>query len=191
MAHRAVRVMTPISVADPGPCTAAKRAAGFTLLELLVVLALILIGVGLIVPNVATTGTSAFNAEVRQAVALLKYARRVAIVEGTPQVARFVALDPAAANFEQLQQQWQQRQGAADWVSSTIGLEFRRELNERGEARANIEVVFFPQGGSTGGVLAFTDADRRGEIRIDSITGRIAPAYNGEALDEDALDAAF
>ena len=183
--------MTPTSAVDPAVRHGPGAAAGFTLLELLVVLALILIGVGLIVPNIATTSTSAFNADLRQAVAILKYARRVAIVEGSPQAARFIALDASSADFEQQRAAWQRNRTASDWVSERIALQFLGELNQQGEDRSEIEVVFFPQGGSTGGVLVFSDDELRGEIRIDPITGRIAAAYNGDKLDEEALDAAF
>lgn len=187
----AVKVMTPTSAAEPVTCHARGKAAGFTLLELLVVLALILIGVGLIVPNIATTATSAFNADLRQAVAILRYARRVAIVEGSPQVARFIALDASSADFDEQRAAWQRNRTPSDWVSDHIALHFRSELNQQSVERSEIEVVFFPQGGSTGGVLAFSADKLHGEIRIDPITGRIAAAYNGEKLDEEALDAAF
>ena len=183
--------MTPTSAVDRTSRLALRPAAGFTLLELLVVLALILIGVGLIVPNIATTATSAFNADLRQAVAILKYARRVAIVEGSPQVARFIALDADSADFEQQRAAWQRNRTPSDWVSESIALQFLDELNQQGEEEDEIEVVFFPQGGSTGGVLVFSADELHGEIRIDPITGRIAAAYNGEKLDKEALDAAF
>lgn len=168
-----------------------RRAAGFTLLELLVVLALILIGTGLIIPNLSTTATSSFNAEVRQAVAILKYARRVAIVEGSPRVARFIALDDSSADFAERQRELQSQRNPADWISAAITLKFRSELNQRAEDRAEIEVVFFPQGGSTGGVLGFSSGDFTAEVRVDPLTGRISAAYSGEQLDEEALDAAF
>lgn len=188
-----VRAMTPTSAVDTRNPQAGvlRRTAGFTLLELLVVLALILIGVGLIVPNLSNTATSRFNAEVRQAVAILKYTRRLAIVEGTPRIARFFALDERSADFSQHQQQLQAQRTPADWISSAITLQFRSELNQRAEPRDEVEVVFFPQGGSTGGVLGFNSEDLHADVRIDPLTGRILAAYNGEQLDEEALDEAF
>lgn len=185
--------MTPTSVVDR--CClhagAARQAAGFTLLELLVVLALILIGTGLIIPNLSTTATSSFNADVRQAVAILKYARRVAIVEGSPHVARFFALDEDSAGFATRQRELQAARNPADWISDSIELQFRSDMNQRAEDRDEIEVVFFPQGGSTGGVLAFNSNDYHADVRVDPLTGRISVAYNGEQLDEESLDEAF
>jgi general secretion pathway protein H len=185
--------MTPTLVADDSSLHAgvSRRAAGFTLLELLVVLALILIGTGLIIPNLSTTATSSFNADVRQAVAILKYARRVAIVEGSPRIARFIALDARSADFAERQRELQAQRNPADWISDSITLQFRSDLNQRAEDRDDIEVVFFPQGGSTGGVLGFDSADFHADVRVDSLTGRISVAYSGEQIDEEALDAAF
>ena len=193
MARLVVRAMTPTSAADGSSLRAggSRYAAGFTLLELLVVLALILIGVALIVPNLSSTANSRFNAEVRQAVAILKYTRRVAIVEGSPRAARFFTLDERSADFTAQQQKLQAQRNPSDWISTGIALQFRSELNQRPESSNKIEVVFFPQGGSTGGVLGFASDDLHAEARVDALTGRISVAYNGEQLDEEALDEAF
>ena len=85
----------------------------------------------------------------------------------------------------------QAQRNPADWISDSITLQFRSDLNQRAEDRDDIEVVFFPQGGSTGGVLGFDSADFHADVRVDSLTGRISVAYSGEQIDEEALDAAF
>ena len=179
----AVRAMLRIS--------AAKIQRGFTLLELMVVLAVMLIAVGVIIPNLSTTSTNAFNAEVRQAVAILKYARRVAIVESMPQTAHFYSLNPRDANYAKVRDQLQAKRQATDWISDKLSLQFQSDLNQRSEDETEVEVEFFPQGGSTGGVLAFSRDDMHAKVRVDPITGRISAAYNGEELDEEELDAAF
>ena len=173
------------------PTLVAKRQRGFTLLELMVVLAVMLIAVGLVIPNLATTGTSAFNAEVRQAVAILKYARRVSIVESTPQTAHFHALNPRDKDYAEQRAKLQAERRSTDWISDKLSLQFQSDLNQRSEKRDEIAIEFFPQGGSTGGVLAFNRDEMRAMVRVDPITGRISAAYNGEELDEEALDAAF
>jgi general secretion pathway protein H len=212
MVRQAVRLMTRISDASPAanqrrgcqrhrrPLSAAwlpyglprpRQHAGFTLLELMVVLVLLLIAAGVIVPNLSSTDTSAFNAEVRQAVAILKYARRVAIVDSTPQTTRFYALDPRQTNFAVQRDKLQAARQATDWISDKLSLQYQSDLNQRSEDKTAVELVFFPQGGSTGGVLLFARDDLSAQIRVDPITGRISAAYDGEPLDEEALDAAF
>lgn len=182
-ARLAVRAMLPTSVA--------KSPRGFTLLELMVVLVVMLIAVGVIIPNLSTTTTNAFNAEVRQAVAILKYARRVAIVESMPQTAHFYTLNPRDADYAKRREQLQAERQATDWISEKLSLQYQSDLNQRSEDKDDIEIEFFPQGGSTGGVLAFSRDDMHAMVRVDPITGRISAAYNGEELDEEELDAAF
>ena len=183
MVRPAVRAMLPTSVA--------KSPRGFTLLELMVVLAVMLIAVGVIIPNITTTTSNAFNAEVRQAVAILKYARRVAIVNSMPQTAHFYALNPRDADYAERKQDLQAKRQTSDWVSEKLSLQFQSDLNQRSEDEEEVEIEFFPQGGSTGGVLTFTRDELRAMLRVDPITGRISVAYNGEELDEEELDAAF
>jgi general secretion pathway protein H len=184
---------TPTLAADAHRCSSRPWPAqqGFTLLELLVVLALLVLGAGLVIPNLANRAGSEFNAEVRQAVAMLRYARRVAIVEAQPRAVRFHALDRSAADFLPRQQALQSARQPTDWISETIALTYADDLDQPARDESAPVVTFFPQGGSTGGVLTFTQGERRARLRVDPITGRIAVAYAGEELGREALDAAF
>lgn len=161
--------------------TAAK---GFTLLELLIVLSIIAIATGLIVPNLAITDNAAFNADVRRAAGALTYARRMAIVKGAPQSAALYALDPDAPDYDDLLAEANANDGSARWASDDIELEYQSELAPFAETLDKIIVTFFPQGGSTGGLLTFKRDDRSALIRVNAITGRIDTAYNGEELDD-------
>jgi general secretion pathway protein H len=182
MACREVKAMTRISAAD---------ASGFTLLEMMVVLAIVLIATGLIIPNLGSFDNKTLDAEVHQAVAVLKYTRRVAIVQGREQTAHFTVLDPQQKDYPVKREQLMAARKSNDWISDSLTLEFQSELNQPAEQRDTAEVVFFPQGGSTGGVLSFARDKYSSQIRVDAITGRISAAYRGEKLNEDKLDAAF
>jgi general secretion pathway protein H len=164
------------------PILAASNQRGFTLLELLIVMSLIVLAVGLIVPNLSVTENSAFNAEVRNAVTALSYARRIAIVQATPAVAEFRSL-ATAINAEPLPEA-QAGERHSLWSSDRISLGFQDEFAQEPESTNQVELAFFPQGGSTGGILHFTQNQRSALIRVDSITGRIAVAYQGEELDD-------
>jgi type II secretion system protein H len=167
------------------------KAQGFTLLELIIVLALMVIGAAVMIPNITSSANAQFNAEIRKANAVLRYARRLAIVDAAPQTVRLYALDRSAGDFDQrLAERLAQRRDI-DWISDNITLAYQPELNQPSKPQPTIELTFFPQGGSTGGVLTFEQNDRHAQLRIDPLTGRIAAAYNGEELDEEALDAAF
>ncbi len=169
----------------------ATRQRGFTLLELMVVLAIILIAAGLIIPNLGSLDTKKFDAEIRQAVAILKYARRIAVVEGVPVTTRFIALDAKQPDFALKREQLMAKRKATDWISDKLTLKFRTEINQPEEKKDAVEFSFFPQGGSTGGVLMFSLDTLSAQIRVDPITGRITAAYHGDALKEDDPDAAF
>jgi type II secretion system protein H len=165
------------------PISDARRSfsqSGFTLLELLVVASIIAIAVGLVIPSLGTLDNSTLNAEVRNAVASLTYTRRIAIVEATPKTAEFFALDPESPDYDELREQAENKRRDGSWSSEVVKLRYQADPNQPDEEVAHIEITFFPQGGSTGGVLNFAMNNRTAMIRVDPITGRIATAFNGE-----------
>jgi general secretion pathway protein H len=162
-----------------------RESRGFTLLELLIVLSIIAIATGLIVPNLAITDNAAFNAEVRRAASALTYARRMAIVKGAPQSATLYALDPRAPDYDARFAEATLKDGNARWASDDIVLEYQSELAPLAEKLGQITLTFFPQGGSTGGLLAFERDERRALIRVNAITGRMDLAYTGEERDDE------
>lgn len=151
-----------------------RQARGFTLLELLIVLAIIALGTSLIIPAIGSAENKMFAAEVRNAVSALNYARRIAIARSTPTVATFRYNDPAG--FRGFSDE-SRPTGAATrlpaWESDGISLAFRTTPDEEAELREEVEILFFPQGGSTGGILEFRQEERRATVRIDPLTGRI------------------
>ena len=104
MARQAAKVMTPISVFDSTakvrettavlfrnqrPLSRSPRSRGFTLLELLLVLAIVAMASLVVFPNIGGLETRTFNARVREAHTLLNLARRTAVVSGQPSIASF------------------------------------------------------------------------------------------------------
>jgi general secretion pathway protein H len=161
-----------------------RRQGGFTLLELLIVLALILLASGLILPKLNLGDNSLFNTELRQAVATLRYARRLAIVDAAPRVASFHSLDPDSPDYAERLQVQQQAPGAATWRSERLGLQFQYGPQEPADSVVRADISFFPEGGSSGGVLTFSLGARVARVVVDPITGRIATALDGEEPDE-------
>ena len=162
--------------------TSSVEQRGFTLLELLVVLSIIVLGIGIIAPNVRLTDNSAFSAEVREAAATLSYARRLAIVQAAPVTARLysgsnpVTEDAAAPSREALRRQWR---------SALIQLRYQDDLLPEAAVVDAVAVTFYPQGGSTGGTLHFSRNQRSAVIQVSAITGRIRVAWDGEELDDE------
>ncbi|HWK55603.1 MAG TPA: GspH/FimT family pseudopilin [Hyphomicrobiales bacterium] len=157
---------------------------GFTLLELLVVCALIALTLTLVVPNISGIDSGSFRGQVRRAVATLAYARRAAVVQAMPITATFYQLQPQDPEYAAMRERLARPEGEALWGTEDLTLKFQRDQNVEASAMPEVAVTFFPQGGSTGGVLTFADEQRTASIRIDPITGRIAIAYDGASFDD-------
>ena len=185
-AYRAAKVMTPISGVkasiqpDPG-----MIQRGFTLLELLIVLSIIVIASAVVIPSITGTESSLLMAQVRQTANAFNYARRIAIVEGAPQVATLIQLDPQSPDYPDIKGEVVQRATIPILEQFDAEISFQADINEDPEVLDVIQVEFFPQGGSTGGILTFTLEELSAGIRIDPITGKIAIRYPGEEFDDE------
>jgi general secretion pathway protein H len=183
---RAAKVMTPISEVNPfSPKIAGKSQRGFTLLELLVVLSIILLASAIVIPNITSTDSNLLIAQVRQTANAFNYARRIAIVEGAPQVATLIQLDPLAPDYPEIRGEVVQRATIPVLEQFDAEITFQTDINEEPEVLDVIQIEFFPQGGSTGGILHFTLDDLTASIRIDPITGKITIRRPGEEFDDE------
>ena len=117
MVALAAKIMTPISETR-NPLT---RAAGFTLLELTLVLLILGLASVLVVPNLGGLESRNFNAQVREATSLLNYARRIAVVKGVPGKAIF----HIAEDDSELDQVASRSASSGSWVSQGIAVEYR------------------------------------------------------------------
>ncbi|MBQ15287.1 MAG: type II secretion system protein GspH [Gammaproteobacteria bacterium] len=147
-----------------------QPVTGFTLLELLLVLAILGMAAVLVVPNLTGLESRTFNAQVRQATSLLNYARRIAVVTGQPSTASF-RVGEDSSEEEDL------AMGPAPvgrWDSLGTTLRFRDSTEREAEVEEKIEITFYPEGGSTGGTLLLSQAGQLANIIIDPFTGRVS-----------------
>ncbi|MFM1895636.1 MAG: hypothetical protein RLZZ385_710 [Pseudomonadota bacterium] len=165
--------MTPISGCKPCGHFIPGSDRGFTLLEILLVMAIIAMASIVVVPNLGGLDARSFAAQVREASALLNYARRIAVVSGQPATASFVI--EALAEDEDI------RPGLAGrWLSEGSALTYRDSTQREQEVDERVDITFYPEGGSTGGTLILHFEDRMAAIDVDPFTGRITTR-----LDED------
>lgn len=153
--------MAPTSVSD------AYRAQGFTLLELLLVLGILGMAALLIAPGLTTLDTPSFNAQVREATGLLNYARRMAVVNGQPAIIAF---------YEQTSNAQDEQQGpvvAGRWLARGIEISYRESTGQMRNIDERLDIVFYPEGGSTGGELLLMQSNRRATIHVDPFSGRV------------------
>ena len=151
---------------------------GFTLLELLVVLAVIAVTLALVVPELGSSERTLYSAEVRSAAALLKQARRLAIVRGVETAA---VLESSAAGAAQGASA--AGPAALHWRGDALRLAYQDVREETWTEVERIELLFRPQG-SSGGTVHFLGQGFHGRIHVDPISGRAEIAVQDEAADD-------
>ena len=161
----AVRAMTPTSATR-------KNLRGFTLLELMIVLAILAMGSMLLIPNIGNMSGRTFNAQVREANALLNYTRRIAVVTGQPATASFFS---ASEDDDESETDTARSDLGRDesWRARGLVLSYRDSTDQTVEVEDSIAITFFPEGGSTGGALVLNLKDRQATISIDPFSGKV------------------
>ena len=169
--------MTPIlACRTPNPRqVTAKQQRGFTLLEIILVLAIIATASIMVVPNLGGLEARTFSAQVRQAQSLLNYARRTAVISGQASTVSFNVL-PAdeLAQADREEEYASLSNIVAQWNGGGLNLRFRDSTDREIEIEESTEVTFYPEGGSTGGTLLFAHEDQAGVIDVDPFTGRVS-----------------
>lgn len=143
------------------------RAPGFTLVEMLVVLAIMALVFALVPPLLAGSQARAeLAAATREIAAALRETRGLAIREGRSEA--FI-VDGAAGTF---------RPGAAA-RSRPVPAGLRLSLLTAGGERSDSgtgAIRFFGDGSSTGGGVRVLQGERRSDVLVDWLTGRVSPA---------------
>ena len=167
--------MTRTSVCRTGSTQACAGhfSAGFTLLEILLVFAIIGMASILVVPNLGGLELRTFSAQVREASSLLNYARRIAVVSGQPATASFSVSDDANESSEGSGPS----SSVGKWHSSGVALTYRDSTDRESDIDETIDITFYPEGGSTGGTLMLQLEDRVAAIEVDPFTGRVTTTF--------------
>ncbi len=138
-----------------------KRINGFSLLELLVVMAILSMLVGIVIPRLNSSDVTVLKAQVREVMAVLKYARRSAIVDGKAKVALFSTGKKTNDH---------KKTTVGHWVSRGAKVQLGGEIKE---ITNTIKITFYPEGGSSGGDIILTHLEHKAKITVNPITGKI------------------
>ena len=157
------------SGSEPGRLTKPVQR-GFTLLEVLLVLTILAMAALLVVPNLGGIESRSFDAQVREAHALLNHARRTAVVRGLPAEAVFRITDEPADGVRERSEPAAQ---AGSWQARGVSVAFRDSNNQRRDVSSQVAVMFFPEGGSTGGELIMQQGNRVAVVSVDPFSGRV------------------
>ena len=140
---------------------------GFTLLEIILVLTIIGLASVLIFPNVGNLESRTFSAQARQAVSLLNFAKRTAVVQGRP-----ASIEVYAVPISELEMP-QSPISVGQWEFIYGTIRFVENTDVEYDVEDKIEVVFYPEGGSTGGTIFLNFEGRERKIQIDPFTGQV------------------
>ena len=163
-----VRVMTPISVSSRNISKCSHFSnAGFTLLEIILVLAIIGLASVLIFPNVGNFESRTFDSQIRQAASLLNFAKRAAVVQGRSASIEIYAVPILQASGPK------SPNAVGYWEFSYGTLRYRDNTDIETEVDEKIEISFYPEGGSSGGTIFFTFEDREARIQINPFSGKV------------------
>jgi len=140
-----------------------RHARGFTLLEMLIVLVLMVMAAGLVIPSLLSTGTVQIKSASRMIAAGLQSSREYAINRQQPvslviDVARRLLTVPGRSQPRQLSEKLQLEVLTA-----------RSELLD--EQRAGIR--FFPDGSSSGGRITIRRGKHQAYVDVDWLTGQV------------------
>lgn len=142
----------------------AKRQClkGFTLLELLITMLIAVLAIGIVAPRFSALIPGVeIKGEAQKAAALLRFARSRAIAEGDVITVERLE-EPVAIKVTGADRLYQ-------WPAS-IELKVTREL---GSDEGEPEILFYPDGSSSGGVVSLQSENRRFRISVDWLTGRV------------------
>jgi general secretion pathway protein H len=143
-----------------------SRMGGFTMMELLIVLAIMGIVAAFAMPYFGGSGvsTSALRGAARELAAGLRYARSEAV---SKRHETFVAIDLAGRRFKVADDPAEH----ALPKDAEIKL-FTAQSDIVNDATGAIR--FFPDGGSNGGRITVASGDRKFDIDVDWLTGRVS-----------------
>jgi general secretion pathway protein H len=169
--------MTPISACSHLEPFAGAKQRGFTLLEILLVLAILGLAATLIIPNIGSLESRSFNAQIRTVNSLLNYARRQAVVNGQPTAATVRVNRPGDAESTDAPTQAELANQAGEWESPGATVRFRDSTDQIIDIEDELDIIFYPEGGSTGGTLLIGNDNQLVSVAIDPFTGRIETRY--------------
>jgi general secretion pathway protein H len=141
------------------------RQAGVTLLELLIVIALMGIVAALVVPMFGgPVSTSELRATARQLAAGLRLARSEAVSERRE---TFLVVDVAGKRFKV------DREAREHALPAKVELKLFTAQNDLVSENVG-SIRFYPDGGSNGGRITVASGARKFDVDVDWLTGRVA-----------------
>lgn len=154
------------------PLRSRRSSRGLTLLELLIVLMLMAIVAALVLPTFGGSGVSGLElrSSARQLAAGLRTARSEAVAQRRE---TFLVVDLEGKRFKV------DRSAQEHALPSKVELKLFTAQNDLVNDKVGA-IRFFPDGGSNGGRITVASGERKYEVDVDWLTGRVAILDSGE-----------
>jgi len=142
----------------------AKHWKGFTLIELMIVMAIIAMASAIIIPRIGSSDGKLFRVQLQSLLATLNYNRRSAIVLNRPvEMTLFPFHKKDEDNtFVIAKGDWSSQGANIQWSSGTQIIR-----------NAVFKIKYYPQGGATGGSIRLQHGAYIASLIIDGITGKM------------------
>jgi type II secretion system protein H len=144
-----------------------KSTQGFTLMELMIVMAIIGIASAVIIPRIGHNEGKIYRVQLRTLTAAMNYNRRSAIIMNRPFELK---LFPRVNDEELISNKSKKSLKKGDWISQ--GADISWKSGTKTMHNKLISIKYFPQGGATGGTISLQQGRYRAELTIDGITGK-------------------
>lgn len=143
---------------------APSRSRGVTLLELLIVLVIIAIVSAVAVPIFTGTSNAEMKSAARQLASGLRLARSAALTERRE---TFLVIDLAGRRFKV------DREAKEYPLPRNVELKLFTAQKDLVDDKVG-SIRFYPDGGSNGGRITLASGERKYEVDVDWLTGRVA-----------------
>jgi len=153
-----------------------NRLSGFTLMELLIVMVIMVMATAIVIPRMTSGEIVILQAQVRDVMALLRYNRRSAIVQGNPQVVILTQGQAEESNASSKQESghWRSREVTLQWGDKSDSEKDVSDEQDDEDDEKTYKITFYPEGGSSGGELILTYKKKfKAKIKINPITGKV------------------
>jgi len=162
-----------MKISATGNKTAVDRQYGFTLLELMVVMAIMALLSAVLIPRMGHNDNKLFQAQLRTLANTLNYNRRNAVIMKRPYtMIVFPYID------SENKKQAIQKKNKGDWTSQSADIQWQSGTTILNNKRFKIN--YFPQGGATGGIIRLRQGRFIAHLTIDGITGKVTIKESNE-----------
>jgi general secretion pathway protein H len=145
------------------PCSR-RRIRGLTLIEILIVLAIIALVTAIALPMVTGTSSAEMRSAARQLASGLRLARSEAVSQRRE---TFLVIDLAGRRFKV------DRDAREYPLPKNMELKLFTAQKDLVDDKVG-SIRFYPDGGSNGGRITLGSGDRKYEVDVDWLTGRVA-----------------